>query len=63
MPKEIRDHILARMTSHQERNALIVELDYKTASEKGPKEILVLKPGIWGMNVDLKELWNRYIKS
>jgi hypothetical protein len=37
------------------------ELDRPIPSTQQPKEIVSLKPGAWGMSIDLKELWRRSI--
>ena len=62
MPTEIRQHMLQRMTNHMKKNELAVEFEYKTAEDIGPKEVFALRPTIYGVGVDLKELWNRYFR-
>lgn len=62
MPMEIREHMCQRMTAHMKKSELAVEYEYKTAEDTGPKEVFVLRPTIYGVGVDLKELWNRYFR-
>jgi hypothetical protein len=62
MPTEIRQHMLQRMTAHMKKNELAVEFEYKTAEDTGPKEVFILRPTIYGVGVDLKELWNKWFR-
>lgn len=62
MPTEIRRNLLQRMSTHVKKNELMVEFEYKTGKDTGPKEVFSLRPTIYGVSVDLKELWNRYFR-
>lgn len=41
---------------------LVVALTHRGGAEPSPPEILHLRPGLWGMSIDLKALWRRWFK-
>lgn len=62
IPTQIRQQLTHRMNSHMKKNELTIEFEYKAAGNAGPKEILALRPTFYGVGIDLKELWNRYMR-
>ena len=58
-PRQIREQLVERMANYLRRTDLAVELEYK-ASVTAQKEVLVLRPTIYGVGIDLKELWRRF---
>lgn len=60
MPDEIRQHLSQRMNDHAKKVALMVELECKAADSMGSKEVLILRPTLYGVGVDLKELWKKF---
>jgi hypothetical protein len=36
------------------------EREYPPQAAKKPTELVTLKPTLWGMSIDLKELWRRF---
>lgn len=61
MPVQIRDSMVQRMRDHMKQNELTVELECKAATSAKPSEVFVLKPSLYGIGVDLKELWKRFL--
>jgi hypothetical protein len=59
MPDQIRDDLDRRLNSHVQKRDLAIQLEYRL-SEGAPKEVLTLRPAIYGVGVDLKELWKRF---
>ena len=41
---------------------LVVALTYRGDAEHSAAEVLQLKPGAWGISIDLKALWRRWFK-
>lgn len=63
MPAQIRELLAKRMTDYMRKNELTVEFEYKaSATTDPPKDVLLLRPAFFGMGVDLKALWNTYMK-
>lgn len=59
MPDQIRSEIVERINELTQKLDLSVELEYKL-SENPSKEVLTLRPSIYGIGIDLKELWKRF---
>ena len=63
MPEQIREVLSKRMTDYMMKNELTVEYESKAYKDaESQKDILLLRPTFFGMGIDLKELWNRYMK-
>lgn len=63
MPAQIRELLTKRMTDYMRKNELTVEFEYKaSAMTDSRKEFLLLRPAFFGIGVDLKALWNTYMK-
>lgn len=63
MPAQIRELLTKRMTDYMRKNELTVEFEYKAAAmTASQKDVLLLRPAFFGMGVDLKALWNTYMK-
>jgi hypothetical protein len=64
MLKEIDEGLMQKMENVLRKNNLYIELEYKACSEVKPagKEVLLLRPSIYGIGVDLKELWAKIFK-
>lgn len=63
MPAQIRELLIGRMNDHMKKNELTVEFEYRAyQSMESQNDILVLRPNISGIGVDLKVLWNRYMR-
>jgi hypothetical protein len=63
MPAQIRELLISRMNDHMKKNELTVEFEYRAyQSMESQNDILMLRPNISGIGVDLKELWNRYMR-
>ena len=59
MPVQIRDRLVERTSGYMRRIDLAVDLEYKSHAGAA-KEVLTLRPTIYGVGVDLKELWKRF---
>ena len=59
MPAQIREQLLARMASTLKKHELVLEFECALAAGGQSKEILTLRPSIYGIGVDLKELWSK----
>ena len=59
MPDQIRTEMVERMDDLMKKLDLAVELEYKL-SVSPTKELLTLRPTIYGVGIDLKELWKKY---
>ena len=64
-PKQLRDWLQQRIDNSIVKNNLYVELEFKAISDakSSGKEILALAPNLYGMGIDLKELWSRFFKG
>ena len=56
---QIRTDLIERMHTYMQKRSLAVELEYKLAANQ-PKEMLTLRPTIYGVGIDLKELWKKF---
>lgn len=63
-PKQLRDLLQQRIDNSIIKNNLYVELEYKVISDakSSGREILTLAPSLYGVGIDLKELWSRFFK-
>jgi hypothetical protein len=54
-----------KMENLLRKNNLYIELEYKACNEAKllGKDILILSPTIYGVGVDLRELWARMFKT
>ena len=59
MPDQIRTDLIERMDTHMQKRILSVELEYKLAANR-PNEMVTLRPTIYGVGIDLKQLWKRF---
>ena len=63
MPEQIREVLSKRMSDYMKKNELTVEYESKACrGSESQKDVLLLRPSFCGMGIDLKELWNRYMK-
>lgn len=63
MPVQIRELLTKRMTDYMWKNELIVEFEYKASTPSdSQKDVLLLRPAFCGVGIDLKVLWDRYMK-
>ena len=61
-PKELKNLLQQRIDNSINKNNLYVELEFKAikAAHTSGTEVLKLNPNIYGIGIDLKELWARY---
>lgn len=61
LPDQVRTDLIERMHTHMQKRGLAVELEFKLSANR-PKEMLTLRPTIYGVGVDLKELWKKFFR-
>lgn len=59
MPDQIRNEMVEKMNELMKKLDLAVELEYKLSANPS-KEVLTLRPTIYGVGIDLKELWKKF---
>jgi len=59
LPSQIRTDFVEWMNTKMQKRGLAVELEYKLAANR-PKELVTLRPTIYGVGIDLKELWKKF---
>ncbi|AMC35034.1 hypothetical protein [Janthinobacterium sp. B9-8] len=60
MPAQIREQWVQRMNNHMKKASLTVEFECKAADSMGTKELFMLRPTIYGVGIDIKELLRKY---
>jgi hypothetical protein len=59
MPDQIRTDLIERLQTNMQKRGLVVELEYKLAANPS-KELLTLRPTLYGVGIDLKEMWKKF---
>lgn len=64
MKNQIESNFEKKMEERINKNNLYVEVAYQeiVAANRAKKKIVILQPNFYGIGIDLRELWNRYIK-
>lgn len=64
MKNQIEKGLVSKMEERIKKNNLYVEVAYQelSAANEAQKRVMLLQPNIYGIGIDLVELWNRYIR-
>ena len=65
MKNQIESGFVGSMEERIKKNNLYVEVAYQelSAASTVQKSVIILQPNIYGIGIDLVELWNRYIRK